>query len=253
MSDRKRSHKEDSSVDIKIVKTDPADAPQQLINAEDEAIRALKKRKSDGEKLTKMELQAIKDGRIRSEFFGEGEIDSKKYEWGAKKVKTEGDDSQEKEKPNFGLSGALAGDKTTGNVKNGVVMKFSEPLDAAQPEREWRLYVFKGDDNVATLRIHRQTHYVFGRDDRVVDVIIEHPSASKQHAVIQHRNIEIPNENPFLPPSFENRPYLIDLGSANKTFLNKKEIDDSRYYELRAKDVIQFGGSKREYILMDAN
>ena len=242
MSDRKRSHDDGSG---EVIKVEPK------LNTEDDAIHVLKKRKSAGEKLTKMELQAIRDGRIRSEF-GEGEIDTKTYEWGAKKVKAESNDSREKEKPNFGLSGALAGDKTTGNVKNGVVMKFSEPLDAAQPEKEWRLYIFKGEENVAILRIHRQTHYVFGRDDRVVDVIIEHPSASKQHAVIQYRNIEIPNENPFLPPTFENRPYLMDLGSANKTFLNRKEIDDSRFYELRDKDVIQFGGSKREYILMHA-
>lgn len=35
------------------------------------------------------------------------------------------------------------------------------------------------------LHIHRQSAYLFGRDRTVVDVVLEHPSCSKQHAVIQ--------------------------------------------------------------------
>lgn len=42
----------------------------------------------------------------------------------------------------------------------------------------------------------------------------------------------------------------MDLGSTHKTFLNKKEIENSRYYELREKDTITFGGSSREYLLL---
>jgi smad nuclear-interacting protein 1 len=42
----------------------------------------------------------------------------------------------------------------------------------------------------------------------------------------------------------------MDLGSTHKTFLNKVEIENSRYYELREKDTITFGGSSREYLLL---
>lgn len=49
------------------------------------------------------------------------------------------------EKPNFGLSGALAKDQATGNVQNGVVMKWSEPPEARRPAKRYRLYVFKND------------------------------------------------------------------------------------------------------------
>jgi smad nuclear-interacting protein 1 len=42
----------------------------------------------------------------------------------------------------------------------------------------------------------------------------------------------------------------MDLGSTHKTFLNKVEIESSRYYELREKDTITFGGSSREYLLL---
>lgn len=46
------------------------------------------------------------------------------------------------------------------------------------------------------------------------------------------------------------RPYIIDLGSGNGTYLNNKRIDAQRYYELKEKDVIKFGFSSREYVLL---
>lgn len=46
------------------------------------------------------------------------------------------------------------------------------------------------------------------------------------------------------------KPYLIDLKSTHGTFLNHKKIDDSRYIELMEKDVVRFGASTREYVLM---
>ena len=46
------------------------------------------------------------------------------------------------------------------------------------------------------------------------------------------------------------RPYIMDLKSVNGTFVNKVQIPSERYYELRSKDLIMFGLSTREYILM---
>ncbi len=40
---------------------------------------------------------------------------------------------------------------------------------------------------VDPLYIHRQTCYLFGRERRVADIPTDHPSCSKQHAVIQYR------------------------------------------------------------------
>ena len=45
-------------------------------------------------------------------------------------------------------------------------------------------------------------------------------------------------------------PYIIDLGSSNGTYLNNKRIDAQRYYELREKDMLKFGYSSREYVLL---
>ena len=39
------------------------------------------------------------------------------------------------------------------------------------------------------LRIHRQSMYLVGRDEKVCDLPVAHPSCSKQHAVIQFRQV----------------------------------------------------------------
>ena len=41
------------------------------------------------------------------------------------------------------------------------------------------------------------------------------------------------------------KPYIIDLGSGNGTFLNNQRIEPQRYYELKEKDVLKFGFSSR--------
>ena len=42
----------------------------------------------------------------------------------------------------------------------------------------------------------------------------------------------------------------MDLESTNGTFLNKEKIAPARYVELREKDVLTFGNSSREYVLI---
>ena len=74
---------------------------------------------------------------------------TKKIAWGSTEdnaeieVSTQKDANVVTEKANFGLTGALAKDELTGNMKNNVVLKWSAPLDEAMPGKYWRLYVFK--------------------------------------------------------------------------------------------------------------
>jgi smad nuclear-interacting protein 1 len=44
--------------------------------------------------------------------------------------------------------------------------------------------------------------------------------------------------------------YIIDLKSANGTFLNKKPVPQKRFVELRNSDILGFGASSREYVLI---
>nr|CCA18902.1 conserved unknown protein putative [Albugo laibachii Nc14] len=164
---------------------------------------------------------------------------------------SEGENQEPIEKPNFGLSGALAKDRVTGNTVNGVVMKWSEPINAGIPQCRWRLYVFKGEASIATLHIYSKSAFLVGRDKTVADILTEHSSCSKQHAVIQFRLFQ--KENKTGTYISEVRPYILDLQSTNGTFLNGERIESSRYIELREKDLLRFGESTREYVLLRAS
>ena len=38
-----------------------------------------------------------------------------------------------------------------------------------------------------TLHIHRQSAYLIGKDRKVCDIPVDHPSCSRQHAAFQYR------------------------------------------------------------------
>ena len=157
----------------------------------------------------------------------------------------------EKEKPNFANTGRLAAESNTVNVNgNSVVLKYHEPPEARKPPAKaaWRLYVFKGQDLLEVVELGERSCWLVGRERLVVDFPVDHPSCSKQHAAIQFRFVEKRNE--FGDRIGQVKPYILDLESANGTIVNGDRIPTGRYLELRDKDVIQFGQSSREYVLM---
>lgn len=186
------------------------------------------------------------------------EEDTGNYDWGGKgtdgaAAKNKSADEAaagpvEKEKPNFGLSGKLTEDT---NKVNGIVIKYAEPQEARKPKRRWRLYPFKGDQALPTLFIHRQSCYLIGRDRKICDIPVDHPSCSKQHAVLQYRLVPYTKEDGT--KSQRVRPYVLDMESANGTFVNNQQIDAKKYVELLEKDVVKFGFSSREYVLLHEN
>lgn len=114
------------------------------------------------------------------------------------------------------------------NRLKGVTVKYSELAERRQPHIKCRLYVFKGGEVFNTpIEIYRQSCYLFGRERRVVDVPTDHPSCSKQHAVIQFRQVETEQHDGTF--SKEVKPYIMDLGSTNKTFVNESAIEPQRY------------------------
>ena len=151
-------------------------------------------------------------------------------------------------KPDFKLSGKLTEDT---NTYRGVVIKYNEPPEARKPKRRWRLYPFKGDESLPILHIHRQSAFLLGRDRKVADIPIDHPSCSKQHAVLQYRMVEYKRSDDSMGRRV--RPYVIDLGSANGTYVNNNRIEPERYVELFEKDVMKFGYSSREYVILHDN
>ena len=155
------------------------------------------------------------------------------------------DKEEEKGKPNFGSSGLLAAvTKTvkTGEGKN-VVLKYHEPPEARKPLLGWRLYVFKGKEQVGELflwlfsvlkltrnysdllHINRQSAYLAGRDKAVVDIPLDHPSCSKQHAVIQRAwSISVQ----LLPPSHDIHQIVLSRKRMSSVTLKRKSSESNK-------------------------
>lgn len=95
---------------------------------------------------------------------------------------------------------------------------------------------------------------------QLADIVAAHESCSKQHAALQFREVNgsiryvrfqvsSSGQNPSSALSCVGRPYLIDVGSANGTFLNKQKIKPNEYVELKEGDAIVLGCSTRQYVL----
>jgi smad nuclear-interacting protein 1 len=158
----------------------------------------------------------------------------------------------EKEKPSLKPSGKLLEDT---NMVNGVVVKYVEPPEAKVPKVMWQLHPFRNQEGkdpepLPVMHIHRRSCYLIGRDRKVVQFPMDHPSCSKQHAALQFRSL------PYTKPSGERsrrtKPYIIDLESANGTFLNDDKLESTRYYELKHGDEIRFGFSSRSFVILNA-
>lgn len=157
----------------------------------------------------------------------------------------------EKQKPNFANSGRLAAESNTVDVNGGkVVLKYHEPPEARKPpaKEPWRLYVFKGEDLLEVVELYERSCWLVGKERMVVDFPLEHPSCSKQHAAIQFRYVEKRNE--FGDRIGKVKPYLIDLESANGSSLNGEAVPAAQYVEVQDKDVLRFGLSSREYVML---
>lgn len=159
----------------------------------------------------------------------------------------------DREKPNFKTTGLLA--KEANKIEGTKIsLKYHEPAEARKPppSSQWRLWIFKGADTLGTIELYTQSCWLLGRATEVADIPLEHPSASQQHAAIQFRYIQKTTEDEFGVRTKKGKvkPYIIDLESSNGTELNGEDVEAGRYYELRDKDILRFGGSEREYVIM---
>ena len=156
-----------------------------------------------------------------------------------------------KEKPSFELSSLLRQEANAN--ERGTFIDYDEPEDKCAPERyglRLRLHTFKGDEEIEKpISLAYKSRYIFGRDRDAVDIPTDHPSCSKQHAVLQFRNQR--KTDVYGETKDDVAGYLYDNGSTNKTKLNGKVIEAKKYYRLKGSDCVQFGSSTREYVVMD--
>lgn len=169
------------------------------------------------------------------------------------------DKPPEKQKPNYKPSGLLAAESNKVTVSGGsgkdpkaIILKYHEPPEARKPPSSqlWSCYIFKGDakDPLDTIPLHTRSCWLLGRETTVADIPTEHPSCSKQHAVFQFRYIT--KKDQWGEKKGKVGLYLIDLESANGTFLNGEKVEPARYVECLNSDVVKFGESEREYVIL---
>ncbi len=77
---------------------------------------------------------------------------------------------------------------------------------------------------------------MLGKDRDACQAPDDHPSVSKQHAVIQFRRRMLGTEEVVIP-------YLIDLESTNGTTLNGEAITPGRYIQIHNEDAVRLGKS----------
>lgn len=96
----------------------------------------------------------------------------------------------------------------------------------------------KGGECIEQISVGPKSCYVLGRSEELSDIWLQHPSISRQHAAIVHdKNEQI---------------CLVDLDSAQGTFVNGKEIEPNAPQALKVGDRIQFGASTRTYVFQNA-
>ncbi|KAG8637055.1 hypothetical protein MANES_15G074502v8 [Manihot esculenta] len=137
-------------------------------------------------------------------------------------------ESKHEQQSSFELSGKLAAE--TNRV---LTVLFNEPPDARKPDIRWRLYVFKNGEVLnEPLYIHRQTCYLFGKERRVADIPTDHPSYSKQHAVIQFRQVEKEQHDGTLPKQVRIIPLYLNviMSFLKKTRLNLVTLAEHMSY-----------------------
>ena len=142
------------------------------------------------------------------------------------------EDDQEKEQPNYELSGLLAEEARKRRKADESV--YAPPADATLDAVDAHsLVVFKGDETPKVIRFDvlcvnddkdPTSYAVVGRDKTKTHLRAKHPSVSSIHAAFQFRKT---SKGAGL--------FLIDLESRRGTTLNGEEIAPARYVRLLPK------------------
>nr|CAG4640672.1 EOG090X026V [Eulimnadia texana] len=134
----------------------------------------------------------------------------------------------------------IESDKPPAKSNIQVEVPYKEPAWSGLCDKDYSLEILKTGTIVATQDLTKKPFIVFGRLSNC-DIVLEHPSSSRFHAVLQYRS--------EAEDSSKVGWYLYDFGSTHGTFLNKKQLQPKIYYRTRVGHVIKFGCSTRLYIL----
>jgi pSer/pThr/pTyr-binding forkhead associated (FHA) protein len=112
---------------------------------------------------------------------------------------------------------------------------YSPPSWSAEPEHPYAFEVIKNGACVDNIALDEKPFLLVGRNRDICQLVMEHPSISRHHAVIQHRG--------------GGKIYIFEMGSTHGTFVNKNKVPPKEHLQLHIGDVIRFGQSSRLHIL----
>uniref|UniRef100_M4B3B3 FHA domain-containing protein n=1 Tax=Hyaloperonospora arabidopsidis (strain Emoy2) TaxID=559515 RepID=M4B3B3_HYAAE len=115
---------------------------------------------------------------------------------------------------------------------------FTRAASPVQRNRHAKLEVNKGSKSFEHIPVGSQSCYVLGRSQELCDIFLPHPSVSRRHAVVVHDEHE--------------RVCLMDLDSAQGTFVNGQEMTPQKPRPLRDGDSITFGASTTSFVFQNA-
>lgn len=115
---------------------------------------------------------------------------------------------------------------------------YEEPEWGGLPAADFSLEVLKDGAIVETIDTRGKSHLTLGRTPNN-DVVLEHPSSSRLHAVLQ-----------FQDGGAE--AFLYDAGSTHGTFVNKRQLKPHVHAPVFVGDQLKFGQSSRAFILSGA-
>jgi hypothetical protein len=137
-----------------------------------------------------------------------------------------------KEQANWGIQ-ALYNDRQL--ILHKRMTRYFIPFDSEMPDNSWRLFIFEEPNREQTIVLDEEST-LLGRES-FCSIVLHRQSVSRQHCVIQFRNVRLDPENPRGAVV----PYVFDIGSKFGTFINDEKIPSCCYIELKPRDRLTFG------------
>ncbi|CAF2672669.1 unnamed protein product [Rotaria sp. Silwood2] len=119
-------------------------------------------------------------------------------------------------------------------------LQYTIPESSAIPPIEYALEVLRNGSIIDYISLSHRPYTVFGRSPDS-DVVLEHPTISRYHAIIQYKS-EFEHGQPA-------GLYLYDCASTHGTFINKKHLEPKVYVRIKIGYIIKFGQSARLYVV----
>lgn len=119
-------------------------------------------------------------------------------------------------------------------------LQYNIPESSAIPPFEYTLEILRNGTIIDYVSLSHRPYTVFGRSPDS-DVVLEHPTISRYHAIIQYKS-EFEHGQPT-------GLYLYDCDSTHGTFVNKKRIEPKVYVRIKIGYIIKFGQSTRLYLV----